>query len=130
MLLVVLLLNQSCGFWQGERRKTGFLLCLWFGTLFPSSSFTPGTVAFSANEVCKGFCDLLEICLEAYYYCLFPSCAWSWGALGGRRACLVWPLHYRGGLQLMQNMRNPVGAGSEFCPEDVILSIFHLFYYL
>lgn len=30
----------------------------------------------------------------------------------------------------MQNMRSPIGTGAEFSPEDVILFIFHLFYYL
>lgn len=50
MLLLVLLLNQSWGFWRGEGSNTGFLLRLWFSTLFPSSSFNPGAAAFSANE--------------------------------------------------------------------------------
>lgn len=72
MLLLALLLNRSWGFWPGDRRNTGFFLCLWFSTSFPSSSFNLGAAAFSANvKLCKGFRDLLEICCEAFYYFFF-----------------------------------------------------------
>lgn len=50
VLLFVLLLNQSWGFWQGEQRNTGFLLCGWCSTSFPSSSFNPGAAVLSVVE--------------------------------------------------------------------------------
>lgn len=68
---MVLLLNQSCGFWQGERRKTGFLLCFGSAPYSPVPPLILELLPFLLMKLCKGFCDLLEFCWEAFSDYLF-----------------------------------------------------------
>lgn len=71
MLLLVLLLNQSCGFWQGEGGR-------WDSSpAFGSAPFSPvpplilELLPSLLMKLCKGFRELLEICWDTFYYYLF-----------------------------------------------------------